>query len=148
MRGVVKELPEFLTLMIWCTMNSYRLDRVLQVISEGKILRGCEMQFGGSGATSGMGSGFCISITYRATHSNSSPRKSFLSSSDHRILRISLRVTLAVHYYENGPQGGTFRNNGGHQIKFDDRMPEDSKRILLLVLPTMAESMEQVCVCV
>jgi len=40
----------------------------------------------------------CITITHRATHrlfwSSSSPRKAFLSSPNHRTLRISLRVTF------------------------------------------------------
>jgi len=33
-------------------------------------------------------------------------------------------------------------------IECDDRTPEDSKKSLLPVLPTMAGSIEQVCVCV
>ena len=48
--------------------------------------------------TSGRESGFCITITHRTTRrllcSNSSPRKAFLSSPNHRTLRISLRVTF------------------------------------------------------
>ena len=51
-------------------------------------------------ATRGRETGFCIAITYRATHrslcSNSSPRKAFLSSPNHRTLRISLRVTFRL----------------------------------------------------
>jgi len=51
-----------------------------------------------NGVTSGRESGFCITITHPATHrllcSNSSPRKAFLSSPNHRTLRISLRVTF------------------------------------------------------
>ena len=43
-------------------------------------------------------SGFCSTITHRATHhllcSNTSPRKAFLSSPNHLNLRILLRVTL------------------------------------------------------
>jgi hypothetical protein len=54
---------------------------------------------------------------------------------------------LAVLYSENGPQVDTFRNHGGHQIECDGRTPEDYKRSLLPVLPTMAGSIEQVCVC-
>ena len=54
---------------------------------------------------------------------------------------------LAVPYSENGSQGDAFRNHGGHQIKCDGRTPEDSKRSLPPVLPTMAGTMEQVCVC-
>jgi len=54
---------------------------------------------------------------------------------------------LVVPYSENGPQGDAFRNHGGHQIECDGRTPEDSKRSLPPVLPTMAGSMEQLCVC-
>ena len=54
---------------------------------------------------------------------------------------------LAVPYSENGPQGDAFRNHGGHQMEYDGRTAEDSKRSLPPVLPTMAGSMEQVCVC-
>ena len=68
------------------------------VISTGKFCRGCAMHFGGNGATDGRESGFCVTITLLATHSllcsNSSPRKAFLSSPNHRTLRISLRVTF------------------------------------------------------
>ena len=71
-------------------------------------------------------SGFCITLTHRATHillcSNSSPRKTFLSSPNHRN-----RVTLVFPYSENGPQGDAFCNHGGHQIDCDGRNPEDSK---------------------
>jgi len=70
------------------------------VISTCKFCRGCAMHFGRNGATSGMGSDFCIMITHRAAHrllcSNSSPRKAFLSSPNHRTLRISLRVTFKM----------------------------------------------------
>jgi len=83
--------------------------------------------------------------THRLLCSNFSPTKAFLSSPNHRILRISLWVTLAVPYSENGPQRDVFRNHGGHQIECDGRTPEDSKRSLPPVLPTMAGSMEQVC---
>jgi hypothetical protein len=54
------------------------LDRALLVISTCKFRRGCAMQLGGSGVTSGRGSGFCITIAHLATHcllsSNSSPK--------------------------------------------------------------------------
>jgi hypothetical protein len=52
----------------------------------------------------------------------------------------------ALNKSENGPQGDTFRNHGGHKIECDGRTPEDSKRSLPPVLPRMAGSMEQ-CVC-
>jgi hypothetical protein len=41
---------------------------------------------------------------------------------------MSLRVTFAVPYSENGSQGDTFRNHGGHQIECDGRTLEDSKK--------------------
>jgi hypothetical protein len=40
-----------------------------------------------------------------------------------------------------------YSENGGHQIKWDGRAPEDSKRSLSPVLPMMEGSMEQACVC-
>ena len=83
---------------MWCTMSSYRLDRLFVVTSTCKYCRGGATQIGGNSATSGRESGFCITITHRDAHrllcSNSSPRKAFLSSSNHRTLRISLRVTF------------------------------------------------------
>jgi hypothetical protein len=79
--------------------------------------------------------------------SNSSSRKAFLSSPNHRTLRILLWVTFGCFLLWNGPQEGAFRNHGGHQIKCNGRTPEDSKRSLPPVLPTKAGSMEQVCVC-
>jgi hypothetical protein len=42
---------------------------------------------------------------------------------------------LAVPYSEKGPPGDMFRNHRGHQIKYNGRTPEDSKRCCLLVLP-------------
>jgi hypothetical protein len=63
-----------------------------------KFCRGCAMQFIGRGATSGRDSGFCITITHRATHrlvcSISSPRKTFLSLPNHHNLWISLHMTF------------------------------------------------------
>jgi hypothetical protein len=117
---------------------SYRLDRALLVISTCKFCRGCMMQFGGSGATSGRASDFFITITHRATDrllcSNSLVRKkSFLSSPNHCTLWISLRV--GVSHSENGPQGDTFCNHGGHHIECDGWSPEDYKRSLPPVLP-------------
>ena len=80
---------------------------------------------------SGGESGFCITMTHRTRHrlfcSNSSPRKAFLSSPNHRTVRISLRVNLVFPYSENRPQGDAFCNHGGHQIDCDGRNPEDSK---------------------
>jgi hypothetical protein len=55
---------------------------------------------------------------------------------------------LALPYSDNGSQGDAFRNHGGHQIECNFRTPEDSKRSFPPVIPTMAQSMEQVCMCV
>ena len=136
---------------MWSTMSSYRLDRLLMVISTCKFCRGCAMQFGGKNATNGRESGLCIVITHRATHrllcSNSSremhschhPTKLFSGSRSEWL--------LSVPFSENGPQGDAFRNHGWHQIECDGRTPQDSKISLPPVLSTMAGSMEQVCVC-
>ena len=79
-------------------MSSYRLDILLMVISTCTFCTGCAIQLGGNGTTGGRESGFCITIMHRATHrllrSNSMPRKAFLSSPNHRTLRISLRVNF------------------------------------------------------
>ena len=53
----------------------------------------------------------------------------------------------AVPYSENRPQWGRFSHHGGHRIECDGWTPEDSKRSLPPVHPTMAGSVEQVCVC-
>jgi hypothetical protein len=105
------------------------------------------MHFGGSGMTSGRVSNLCIMMTHRATRvllcSNFSPSKTFLSLHGSRS-----EWLLAVPYSVNGPLGKTFRNHERHKIKCDGRTPEDSKRRHPQELPTMAGSMEQVCVCV
>jgi hypothetical protein len=54
---------------------------------------------------------------------------------------------FSIPYSKYGPQGDSFRNHGGHQIECNGWTPEDSKRSLPAVFPTMAGSMEQVCVC-
>ena len=95
--------------------------------------------------------GFCITMTHRATHrllcSNSSQRKAFLSSPHHRTLWISLRVTFGCSLLLNWASRWRVPHHGGHQIECDGRTPEDSKRSLPPVLPTLSGSMEQVCVC-
>ena len=95
--------------------------------------------------------GFCITMTHRATHrllcSNSSPRKAFLSSPNHRTLWISLRVTFGCSLFWKYASRGRVSHHGGHRIECDGWTPEDSKRSLPPVHPTMAGSMEQVCVC-
>ena len=104
------------------TVSGHFYVHVLQRLRDAVRWKRCE---------SGGESGLCITMTHRATHSllcsNSSPRKAFLSSPNHHTLRISLGVTLAVPYSENGPQGDAFCNHGGHQIDCDGRNPEDSK---------------------
>ena len=81
----------------------------------------------------------CAAIRRREKHSCHQPTTVLSGSRSEWI--------LAVPYSKNGPQGDAFRNHGGHQIECDGRTPEDSKRSLPPVLPTMARSMEQVCVC-
>jgi len=96
-------------------------------------------------------SGFCITMTHRTTHrllcSNSSPRKAFLSSPNHRTLWISLRVTFGCSLFWKWASWGRVSHHGGHRIECDGWTPEDSKRSLPPVHPTIAGSMEQVCVC-
>jgi hypothetical protein len=101
------------------------------------------------------GSGFCITITHRATDclscSNSSLGKTFLSLLNHRTFWNALRVTLGCSLLRIGSQWDTFRNDRGHEIECDGRTVEDSEISLPPVLPTMSGSMEQyVClfVCV
>jgi hypothetical protein len=95
-------------------------------------------------------SGFCNmkmhQATYRLLCINSLSRKTFLSSSNHRTFRTTLRVNLVVPCSENGPQEDMFRNHGGHLIECEAEPPNDSKRSLPQVFPIMAGSMEQVCV--
>ena len=97
-------------------------------------------------------SGFYITITHQATHrllcSNSLLRKAFTSSPNHCSLRISLRVTFVCSLLYKWAWRGRISHHGGHQIECDGRTPEDSKRSLSPMLPTMAGSMEKVCVCV
>ena len=97
-------------------------------------------------------SGFYITITHRATHrllcSISLLRKAFMSSPNHHTLRILLRVTFICSLLYKWALRGRVLHHGGHQIECDGRTPEDSKRSLPPVLPTMAGSMEHVCVCV
>jgi hypothetical protein len=132
---------------IWCTTSSYHLDRVLRVISTCSSEKAARQ-------VAGRDSGFCITITHRARHrllcSNCSPRKTFLSPvlSSPVLSRSGSEWLSAVLYSENGPQGDTFCKHAGHQIQCDGRTMEDSKRSLPPVLPTMAGSVEQVCVCV
>jgi len=95
-------------------------------------------------------SGFCNTIMHWATHhlcSNSSPRKAFVSSPNHRTLWISLQVTFGCSLLYKWASRGRILHHGGRQIECDSQTLEDSKRSLPPVLPTMAGSLEQVCVC-
>jgi hypothetical protein len=89
--GQSKSSRNFLTSTVWCTISSYCLDRVLPAICTWKFCRECAMYFGGSGATNGRESGFCITITHRATlrslRNSSSPGKIFLPSPKNHTLR-------------------------------------------------------------
>jgi hypothetical protein len=69
---------------------------------------------GGSGATSGRQG-------QRFLHRDKAPLV-VITRAEH----CTLRVTLAVPHAENGPQGDTFRNHGGHQIKCHGRTPKNS----------------------
>jgi hypothetical protein len=73
-------------------MSSYRLDRVLLVIAMCKFCRGCVMQFGGSGATSGRQGQWLLHHDNALSHTPLVVQQ-FLSSPNHRTLRISLPVT-------------------------------------------------------
>jgi hypothetical protein len=152
MKGQSKSSWNSLTYMVWRTMGLYSLNRVLLVISTCKVCRGCATQFGESSMISDRGSGFCIMITHQDTRrllcSNSSPRK---TSSHHLTTKFSGSRSewhFSVPYCESGPQGDRFHNHGGHQIKSDSQMLEDSKRSLPPVLPTMAGASVFVCACV
>jgi hypothetical protein len=68
----------------------------------------------------GKDSGFCMTITHRATHrlwySNSSQSKTVLSSPNHRTLRSCSEWLLALPCSENGAQGDTLLNHGVNEI--------------------------------
>jgi hypothetical protein len=125
-------------------MNSFLLVRVLLVISIYKLCRGCAMQFGGSGSTNVRNCGFCIAIKHRATY------RLLCSNSCHHPATVfsgfRFEWLLADPYLENCPQGDKVRSRGGRQTERDCRTPEYPKTSLLPLLPTMAGSMEQVCV--
>ena len=94
--------------------------------------------------------GFCNTITHRATHrlmcSNSLPRKALLSSPNHRTLWISLRVSFSCSLFWKYASRKRVSHHWGHRSECDGLTPEDSKRSLPPMHPTMAASMEQVCV--
>jgi hypothetical protein len=90
--GQSKSSPISLTSTVWCTMNSYRLDRMLLAIYACKVCWGCGMQFGGSSASGRQGQWFLH--LYNTPRHTSLVMQQFLSSPNHRTLRISLRVTF------------------------------------------------------
>jgi hypothetical protein len=109
------------------------------------------MQFGGNSMTSGKESGFCITLMHRATHhllySNSSPRKAFLSSPNHFCPDLALSDFWLFPTLKMGLKGTRFATMEDIKLIECENL-EDSKRSIpiLPVLPTMAGSMEQVCV--
>jgi hypothetical protein len=115
------------------------LDRVLLVISTCKFCRGCAMQSGWRGATSGRQGQWFLHHGNAPSHTSLVVQQ-FLSLSNHRHLRTSLRVTFGCSLSWKWPQRNTFRNHGGHRMKCDGRTPDDSTRSLPTVLPTMAGS--------
>jgi hypothetical protein len=104
------------------------------------------MQLGGSGATNGRQRQWFLHHDNAPSHT-SLVVQHFISVSSHRNLRISLRVILNVPYSENGPQGATIPNHGGHKMESHGQTPEDSKINLPPVAPTVAGSMEQIYAC-
>ena len=109
-------LVAFLTSMVWCTMSSYRMDRILMVISTCKFCRGCAMQFGGNGAAIGKKRGFCITKTHQATHRflciNSSPIKHSCRQPTTVLSWSRSEWLLDLSYSENAAQGDAVRNHG------------------------------------
>jgi hypothetical protein len=117
--------------------------------------RCCTMQLRGSGSTSGRDSGFCTTISHQDTHRllcrNSSLSKTFLSSSKHRTLQISLRVTFGYSLFWK-------LVSKSYRIECDARIQEDSRGSLPSMLAATAGSTEQdrereresecVCACV
>jgi hypothetical protein len=149
--GLSKSSRNSLASTVWCIMSSYCLNKVL-LVSMCSCFRGCGMLFRGSGAISGrQGQWFLhhgnapsptslvVSSPRREKHSCHHP-DTVLSGS-----RCEWR--LAVPYSDNGPRGVIFRNQGGHQIECNGRIPKDSSRSLPPMLPTFAGSIEQVCTC-
>jgi hypothetical protein len=147
--GQSKSSQNSLTSTVLYTMCSYRLYRVLLVIFTRKFCRGCAMQFGRSSLTVGRDSGICprqrTEPTYRLLCNNSSQRITFLSSPTTVLSRSRSEWLSAVPFSENGPQWDTFLNQGRHQIEWDGRTQEDSKRSLPPLLPTKAGFREHVC---
>jgi hypothetical protein len=66
--GQSKRSWNYLTLTVCCTTNSCHLDTVSLAAATCKYRTGCAMQFRERAATGGRDSGFCITITHRATH--------------------------------------------------------------------------------
>jgi hypothetical protein len=116
---------------VWCTMSSYRLDKVLMVISPYKFCRCCAIQVGEISATSGRDCGFCITIM-REPHTACCVaiplREKRSCHQPTTVLSGSPSVWLvAVPYSENSPQGDMIRSHGEHRIESDGRTPEGSK---------------------
>ena len=153
-RRAVKKFPEFLWLQKcnnWFNMikewPSWSWNKTLASLTDAILPNDLKMKLV---SAKFVPCGFRITMTHRATHrllcSNSSPRKAFLSSPNHRTLWISLRVTFGCSLFWKCASRGRVSHHGGHRIECDGWTPEDSKRSLPPVHPTMAGSMEQVCV--
>jgi hypothetical protein len=103
-----------------------------------------------SSEESGRNSDFCIKIMYLATrrllYNNSSPGRTFLSSPNHRTLRISLWATFGCSYSENSPQGDlvftTIEDIKSNVMAELRKIAKEAFR----VLTTMSGLMKQVCV--
>jgi hypothetical protein len=149
-KGQSKSSRNSLTSTVWYSMNYYRLNGVLLPISTNKFYKCCAMQLEESDATSIRDSGSSITVTHRATHrllcSSPSPRRTFPSSPNHRTFPILIRVTFGCSLPWKWTSDGHVWKPW-YQVECDGRTPEDSRRSHPSVLPTMARSMQQVCVC-
>jgi hypothetical protein len=91
----------------------------------------------GSGATGGKKGQWFL---HRATHRLLCHHPTTVLSGS------SYEWLMAVPYSENGPKWGTFRNQGGYQIECYGKTPENSKRSLPPVFPSMEHA--RACLCV
>jgi hypothetical protein len=118
-------------------MSSYRLDRVLLVIASFAEEEGRQV--------AGRDSGFCVTITHRATHRLLCHHPATVLSGSRP------EWLLAVPYSENGPQEDTFRNHGGHQINATAErqwIPKEAFRRCFQLWQDRWSKCVCVCVCV
>jgi hypothetical protein len=97
--GESKSSRNFLTTTVWCTVSSYRLDRVLLATSTSKF-------FKGSVATNGRQGQWFL-------HHDNAPSHTSLvvSSPSHRTLQVSRRVTVGCSAFRRCFQQGQDRCN-------------------------------------